>query len=72
MSTDTKHLSPRELDVLRCAALGLGVKETAKDLILSPETVKDYRRNAIKKMRAASLLNAVAIAVQRKEIEVPA
>ena len=41
-SSPVSSLSPRQLEVLRLAALGLTYAEQAKRLGLSPETVKNY------------------------------
>lgn len=71
MSEFKQALTPRDIDILRCAASGHGVKRTAIELQLSTETIKDYRCRVVRKLHAKSLTQAVAIAVQRKHIEVP-
>lgn len=73
MSTERgQKLTPRDLAVLRCAALGDDVKETARALALSTDTVKDYRGRAVRKLKAKSITHAVVLAVLSKVIEVPA
>lgn len=44
------HLSPRELQVAQFAANGLGDKEIAKQLAISPTTVRTHLDNAFKKL----------------------
>lgn len=58
-------VSARELEVTACAANGLTSKETAKELNLSPETVKGYRKGAIASLNACSMTHAVALAFRR-------
>lgn len=70
MSKASISLSRRDIDILRCASVGNGVKATAIELGLSTETIKYYRIRVVRKMGARSLTHAVAIAVQRKDIEV--
>ena len=44
------HLSPRELQVAQSASLGLGDKEIARQLGISPATVRTHMDNAFKKL----------------------
>ena len=44
------HLSPRELEVAKSASLGLGDKEIARLLGISPTTVRTHLDNAFKKL----------------------
>lgn len=55
-------LSPRELDVLACAALGLRNAEIATDLGLKLETVKSYLRSSMRKLQCHSRLEAIVAA----------
>ena len=57
------ELSPRELDVLRCAAYGLTVMQTAAKLGTHYETVRTQRKRAKEKLGAATFTGAVAMAV---------
>jgi LuxR family transcriptional regulator, regulator of acetate metabolism len=55
-------LSPRELDVLACVAVGCTNATAADQLGLRPETVKSYLRSAMRKVGAHSRLEAVVAA----------
>jgi LuxR family transcriptional regulator, regulator of acetate metabolism len=61
-TTPTPVLSPRELDVLACAALGQRNAEIATDLGLRLETVKSYLRSAMRKLQCHSRLEAIVAA----------
>ena len=56
----TVHLSPRELDVLACAALGSTNAEIATQLGLREGTVKAYLGTAMSKLDASTRHSAVA------------
>lgn len=58
----TPALSPRELDVLACAALGQRNADIATDLGLQLETVKSYLRSAMRKLQCHSRLEAIVAA----------
>ena len=55
-------LSPREVDVLACVALGATNADVAERLGLRPETVKGYLRSAMRKLGAHTRLQAVIAA----------
>lgn len=55
-------LSPREVDVLSCVALGTTNAVAAERLGLRPETVKGYLRSAMRKLGAHSRWEAVVAA----------
>ena len=59
-------LSYRELEVLRHAALGLSIQETGRELFLSQQTIKSYRKGAIRKLHARNTTHAVAIAYEQE------
>lgn len=44
MEAPTREFTPREQDVIRLAATGKGIKETAAELGISPNTVAVYLR----------------------------
>lgn len=50
LSAMNTNLSPRELQVAQCAAKGLGDKEIARELAISPTTVRTHLDNAFKKL----------------------
>ena len=52
-------LGPREMQVLRAAAEGKSSAETAKELHLSFETVKTYRKRTIHALEARNMMNAI-------------
>lgn len=56
-------LSVREYEVLDAAARGKGVRETGRDLYLSPDTVKSHRRRVLQRLGARNMTEAVALAV---------
>jgi RNA polymerase sigma factor (sigma-70 family) len=59
-----RPVSPNELRVLECAALGMTTAATAAALNKSPETVKSQRRHLIRKLKAADITNAVYLATR--------
>jgi len=64
-----KTLSPREREIMGLLSRGLSGEEAAKQLFLSSETVRTHVRNAMTKLGAATRAHAVALAIQRGEIE---
>ncbi|WP_424215522.1 LuxR C-terminal-related transcriptional regulator [Streptomyces sp. BI20] len=57
-----ESLTPREHEVLRCMVAGLGRKEVAARLYLSPHTVRTHMQNVLGKLGVHSTLAAVALA----------
>jgi DNA-binding NarL/FixJ family response regulator len=64
-----KTLSPREREIMGLLSQGLSGEEAAKQLVLSSETVRTHVRNAMTKLGAATRAHAVALAIQRGEID---
>ena len=64
----TKTLSPREREIMGLLSQGLSGEEAARQLYLSPETVRTHVRNAMSKLGAATRAHAVALALHRGEI----
>jgi DNA-binding CsgD family transcriptional regulator len=64
-------LSTREREILGLLAGGVSGAQIAETLVLSPETVRTHIRNAMAKLGASSRAQAVALAVQQREIEGP-
>ncbi len=58
-------LSDRELQVLRCVALGNSNKRTAATLDVTEETVKTHMKSIIAKLNANDRTHAVTIALRR-------
>lgn len=65
-SPSRQALSPRELDVLRAAARGLGNKQIALELGVSPRTVQTHLTNVFAKLGVASRTEAVLRAIQER------
>ncbi|HTU45000.1 MAG TPA: response regulator transcription factor [Bryobacteraceae bacterium] len=63
--TPTEALTPRELQVLRMLADGLGNKQIAAQLAISDHTAKFHVAQILAKLRAVSRAEAVAIAMRR-------
>jgi two-component system, LuxR family, response regulator FixJ len=63
-------LSPREIDVFRLLAGGLGTKEIAANLEISVKTVEAYRSRLMLKLRAHSLVELVHRAIRYRLIDV--
>jgi DNA-binding NarL/FixJ family response regulator len=61
-----ESLSPREFDVMGMLAAGLGVKQIADDLGLSPKTVSTFRARILKKMGFHSNAEIVRYLVERR------
>ena len=59
------NLLPREREVLACAERGLSCKETARELGIASNTVRVYRRQAMR-MRGTSR-NVVALLSTREK-----
>jgi two-component system, NarL family, nitrate/nitrite response regulator NarL len=55
---DLPKLSNRELEVLRSMVLGNSNKEIAKELGLSPDTIKDHLENVYRKLEAQDRVTA--------------
>jgi len=62
LSAGSNPFTPRELAVLRLAAGGASGPEIAKELSLSPGTVRNYLSNAMNKTGARSRIDAIRIA----------
>jgi DNA-binding NarL/FixJ family response regulator len=65
----TRMLSPREREVLGLLAQGLSGERAAEKLVLSSETIRTHVRNAMSKLNASTRVHAVALALQRGEID---
>lgn len=59
---DRTDLTPRELEVLRLLAEGVGTREMASHLAVSPNTIRNHVRAVLGKLGAGSRLEAVTIA----------
>jgi two-component system, NarL family, response regulator DesR len=59
LHADTNPLSQRQRDVLRLAGAGMPAAEIARELYLSPGTVRNYLSAAIRKTGCRNLMEAV-------------
>jgi two-component system response regulator DesR len=64
LSAGSNPFTPRELHVLRLAAEGASGPEIAKQLSLSPGTVRNYLSNAMNKTGARTRIDAIRIATE--------
>ena len=61
-------LTKREREILGALAEGMSGAQIAEQLVLSPETVRTHVRNAMSKLGASTRSQAVALALQHREI----
>lgn len=59
---DISALTPRETQVLRCIAVGIGRAEIAKHLFMSPHTARTHIQRILAKLEVHSALAAMAFA----------
>ncbi|MBB4909917.1 two-component system response regulator DesR [Actinophytocola algeriensis] len=64
LSAGRNPFTPRELSVLQLAAEGASGPEIAKQLSLSPGTVRNYLSNAMNKTGARTRIDAIRIATE--------
>lgn len=64
-SHPTHPLTPRELEVVRLLASGVGTREIASKLHISPTTVRNHVQNVLRKLDLHSRIEVVAWARQR-------
>jgi two-component system response regulator DesR len=62
LETGSSPLTDREADVLRAAEAGLSTDQIARQLALSPATVRNYLSNAIGKIGGRNRIDAIRIA----------
>ena len=66
-----EQLTARELAVLRLLVNGVSGPEVARELSISPNTVRSYIQNILTKLQVHSRLEAVAEAVRYRLVEPP-
>jgi DNA-binding NarL/FixJ family response regulator len=67
-----KDLTPREIEILALLAGGSGTRQLARRLVISEKTVKTHVQNILRKLDAASRLEAAAIAIRAGYVPVSA
>ena len=63
------QLSPREREIMHLMAEGHTAEQIGDKITVSVETVRTHVRNVIRKLQARNRVHAIAIALQRGEIE---
>ncbi len=63
------RLSPRERELMHLMAEGHTAEQIGDQITVSVETVRTHVRNVIRKLQARNRVHAIAIALQRGEIE---
>ncbi|WP_256833105.1 helix-turn-helix transcriptional regulator [Parageobacillus thermoglucosidasius] len=63
-ASETSHLSPREIEVLKLVAEGASTYEAAKKLHLSEYTVRDYVSTVLQKLNAKNRTEAIVKAIR--------
>ena len=70
--TDAEYgaLTPREQEIMRMLAEGIGPREIADKLCISPKTVENHRANIMKKLDLHSTMELVRYAAKLGLIDV--
>ena len=66
------QLTPRQREILELIASGQSTEEVARDLAISPETVRNHLRNVYKELRAHTRVEAIARAQRLGLLAAPA
>jgi DNA-binding CsgD family transcriptional regulator len=68
-ATGTPVLTAREREIFQLLASGLTGPEIARELVLSPATVRTHVQNGVTRLGAKTRLHALAMALKRGEIQ---
>ena len=63
------QLSPREREIMNLMAEGMTAEQISGQITVSIETVRTHVRNVIRKLQARNRVHAIAIALERGEIQ---
>ncbi len=63
------QLSPREREIMHLMAEGLTAEQIGAKITVSVETVRTHVRNVIRKLQARNRVHAIAMALERGEIQ---
>ena len=63
------QLSPREREIMHLMAEGMTAEQIGQQITVSIETVRTHVRNVIRKLQARNRVHAIAIALERGEIQ---
>ncbi len=63
------QLSPREREIMNLMAEGMTAEQIGGQITVSVETVRTHVRNVIRKLQARNRVHAIAIALERGEIQ---
>jgi DNA-binding NarL/FixJ family response regulator len=63
------QLSPREREIMNLMAEGMTAEQIGAQITVSIETVRTHVRNVIRKLQARNRVHAIAIALERGEIQ---
>jgi len=63
------QLSPREREIMHLMAEGFTAEQIGDQITVSVETVRTHVRNVIRKLQARNRVHAIAIALERGEIQ---
>lgn len=65
-----RHLTPREIEVVRLVAEGYRNREIAKELGISVKTVETHRANTMNKLGFRNVAQLIRYAVQKEIIKI--
>ncbi|CAM3843221.1 response regulator transcription factor [Cohnella lubricantis] len=63
------HLTPREQEIVRLTALGLGNREMAEQLYISIKTVENHKTNIMAKLEISSRKELIAYAIKNRYLQ---
>lgn len=67
---ERRHLTGREIEVIRLVATGFRNREAAKELGISVKTVETHRANIMNKLGLRNLSQLILYAIQKEIIKV--